>query len=116
MQDSGVRSDQVSQVRGYADQRLRLPKDPLDPSNRRISLIVQYIDGQPLQNPIPANLGKEEKATTIAAASAKDQTATLVKGEPPPPAAAKTVQPLPAPAKPQAKSSTKGWLWKLRPH
>jgi chemotaxis protein MotB len=116
MQDSGVRSDQVSQVRGYADQRLRIPKDPLDPSNRRISLIVQYIDGQPLQNPIPANLGKEEKTTTLAAASAKDQTATLVKGEPPPPAAAKTVQPLPAPAKPQAKSSTKGWLWKLRSH
>ncbi len=42
MQSLGVRSDQVSQVRGFADQRLRLPKDPMNPSNRRISLIVQY--------------------------------------------------------------------------
>jgi chemotaxis protein MotB len=43
MQQSGVRADQVSQVRGFADQRLRTPKDPLDPANRRISIIVQYI-------------------------------------------------------------------------
>ena len=43
MQQSGVRADQVSQVRGFADQRLRNPKDPLDASNRRISIIVQYL-------------------------------------------------------------------------
>jgi chemotaxis protein MotB len=43
MQDEGVRGDQVSQVRGFADQRLRLPATPEDPSNRRISLIVQYV-------------------------------------------------------------------------
>jgi chemotaxis protein MotB len=44
MQQNGVRDDQVSQVRGYADQRLRTPSDPTDPSNRRISVIVQYIE------------------------------------------------------------------------
>jgi chemotaxis protein MotB len=44
MQQKGVRGDQVSQVRGYADQRLRNLKDSLDPSNRRISLIVQYLE------------------------------------------------------------------------
>jgi chemotaxis protein MotB len=43
MQSSGLRADQVTQVRGFADQRLRKPDAPLDPSNRRISLIVQYI-------------------------------------------------------------------------
>jgi chemotaxis protein MotB len=43
MQANGIRSDQVTQVRGFADQRLRKPNAPLDPSNRRISLIVQYI-------------------------------------------------------------------------
>jgi chemotaxis protein MotB len=43
MQQAGLRGDQVTQVRGYADQRLRKPDDPLDPSNRRISLIVQYV-------------------------------------------------------------------------
>jgi chemotaxis protein MotB len=42
MQDEGIRLDQVSQVRGFADQRLRLPSKPDDPSNRRVSLIVQY--------------------------------------------------------------------------
>jgi len=43
MQANGVRSDQVNQVRGFADQRLRKPDSPLDPANRRISLIVQYL-------------------------------------------------------------------------
>ncbi len=44
MQQSGLRHDQVSQVRGYADQRLRKPENPTDPSNRRISVIVQYLE------------------------------------------------------------------------
>jgi len=44
MQQNGVRSDQVAQVRGYADQRLRTPADPFAPSNRRISVIVQYLE------------------------------------------------------------------------
>jgi chemotaxis protein MotB len=42
MQESGLGPKQVSQVRGYADQRLRKVADPEDPSNRRISVIVQY--------------------------------------------------------------------------
>jgi chemotaxis protein MotB len=43
MQNEGLRPAQVSEVRGYADQHLRVPQNPLDPSNRRISLIVQYL-------------------------------------------------------------------------
>ena len=43
VQANGIRPDQVTQVRGFADQRLRKLDDPLDPSNRRISLIVQYV-------------------------------------------------------------------------
>ena len=43
MQANGIRLDQVTQVRGFADQRLRKPDAPLDPANRRISLIVQYL-------------------------------------------------------------------------
>ena len=43
MQQAGLRPDQVSQVRGFADQRLRNTAAPLDASNRRISIIVQYI-------------------------------------------------------------------------
>jgi len=44
MQSNGLRAKQVSQVRGYADERLRKIDDPFDPSNRRISVIVQYLD------------------------------------------------------------------------
>lgn len=43
MQANGIRIDQVTQVRGFADQRLRKPDSPLDPANRRISVIVQYV-------------------------------------------------------------------------
>ena len=42
MMQNGFRDDQVTQVRGFADQRLRKPDAPLDSLNRRISLIVQY--------------------------------------------------------------------------
>ncbi|MGA7366155.1 MAG: flagellar motor protein MotB [Candidatus Sulfotelmatobacter sp.] len=43
MQSNGIGANQVTQVRGFADQRLRKLDSPLDPANRRISLIVQYI-------------------------------------------------------------------------
>ena len=44
MERTGLRSAQVSQVRGFADRQLRVPSEPLDPSNRRISVIVHYLD------------------------------------------------------------------------
>jgi chemotaxis protein MotB len=44
LQQDGVGQTQISQVRGYADQLLRVKNDPLDPSNRRISLIVQWVE------------------------------------------------------------------------
>ncbi len=43
MSASGLRPNQVTQVRGFADQRLRIPSDPTNPSNRRISVIVQNL-------------------------------------------------------------------------
>jgi chemotaxis protein MotB len=43
MQRDGLGPNQVSQVRGFADQELRKKEEPLDPSNRRITLIVQFI-------------------------------------------------------------------------
>lgn len=42
MQQEGLRPDQVVQVRGFADQQLRRPEAPQDPSNRRVSVIVRY--------------------------------------------------------------------------
>jgi chemotaxis protein MotB len=60
MQENGVREDQVKQVRGFADQRLRKPDAPLDPSNRRISVIVLYLDKTPEE--IKAGEAKDAKA------------------------------------------------------
>lgn len=62
MQQDGLGSHQVAQVRGFADQLLRKPNDPLDPSNRRISLIVQYTDSQDAeQNKIKSAVENAEK-------------------------------------------------------
>jgi chemotaxis protein MotB len=41
MQEDGLRPNQVSQVRGFADQRLLLRDDPTNAKNRRISIIVR---------------------------------------------------------------------------
>jgi chemotaxis protein MotB len=60
LQASGLRSDQISQVRGYADQKLRVPGNPLEPSNRRISLIVQYIVKDDDEAPVSTSDAKPE--------------------------------------------------------
>jgi len=44
MEAHGLRPEQVQQVRGYADRQLRHPDDPEHASNRRISVIVQYLE------------------------------------------------------------------------
>jgi chemotaxis protein MotB len=61
MQTSGLKASQVTQVRGFADQRLRIPENPKDPSNRRVSIIVQYNPAMALQ---------EEKAASARPGSA----------------------------------------------
>jgi chemotaxis protein MotB len=43
MEIKGVRSDQIAQVRGFADRNLRNPKQPFDSSNRRVTIIIQYV-------------------------------------------------------------------------
>ncbi len=84
LQQFGVRSDQVTQVRGYADQLLRIKANPADPSNRRISILVKNV---------------EEPAASAQAAKMFDGATPAV-----PPAAASAA---PAPPPPvQAKPST----------
>jgi chemotaxis protein MotB len=65
MQQNGLGPRQVSQVRGYADQHLRKPKNPEDAANRRISLVVQYLmkpeeDEKPPANKTAAAVPKPE--------------------------------------------------------
>ena len=55
LQQDGVRPDQVTQVRGYADQLLRNKSNPADPANRRISVLVQNED-EPASGPSAAKV------------------------------------------------------------
>ncbi len=67
MQEHGVRDDQVAQVRGFADQSLRDPGHPDDPSNRRVTLIIQY------QKQEPGAAAAAATAAAAAAAAAKEE-------------------------------------------
>ena len=64
MQAHGIRSDQIRQVRGFADQNLRKPEAPLDPANRRISVIVQYIVKHDDDEPPKAATAEAERQPT----------------------------------------------------
>jgi chemotaxis protein MotB len=97
LQQDGVRGNQVTQVRGYADQLLRVKTNPYDPSNRRVSILVKNDNGvpakisggEPIKAPGPAAQGKPEGSGKPASAPPAAQAA--------PPAA-------PAVTKPQASS------------
>jgi chemotaxis protein MotB len=119
MEANGLRPDQVGQVRGYADRQLRHPEDPTSASNRRISVIVQYLAGA------KAAAAREAEAKAKAAeggahggeaahGEAKTEAKTESKGEPKSPPAAenkaapkaesKAAPPVPAQAAPKAES------------
>lgn len=106
LQQDGVGKSQISQVRGYADQMLRVKNDPLDPTNRRISLIVQWVELKaPAANEEQA--GKEEPHKAAAAPQ----------GEKPPegkPAVA-LVKPADSAASPAAKPGVLDNLKKILP-
>jgi chemotaxis protein MotB len=55
MQENGMREDQVTQVRGFADQSPRVPNHPDDPSNRRVTLVIMYQAAKP-STPLPSDL------------------------------------------------------------
>jgi chemotaxis protein MotB len=58
MVQDGLRLTQVSEVRGYADQDLRDKAHPNAPANRRVSVIVKYLDEQKtLKIPLPPEVG-----------------------------------------------------------
>ena len=41
LSEKGLRKDQVQEVTGFADQRLRRPNNPMDYSNRRVSILIK---------------------------------------------------------------------------
>jgi chemotaxis protein MotB len=64
MQSSGVRRNQIAQVRGYADQNLLKPQQPNDASNRRVTLIIHH-DGNPAALPGFASSGSLPAGMTL---------------------------------------------------
>jgi chemotaxis protein MotB len=71
MQSSGISPGQVAEVRGLADQLLRTPDHPEDPSNRRITLIVSPNVLPALSNaskPVPPVAQTNQRGTTKAGA------------------------------------------------
>jgi len=57
MEKNGLRPEQVVQVRGFADRKLRKPKQPDDASNRRITVIIQYVSHAPAPGAIMSSTG-----------------------------------------------------------
>ena len=69
LEESGLRKNQIVQVRGFADRRLRVPDKPLDFSNRRVSILVasHLLDGKAKQ---PAGTGPGTVHTEVVPQSA----------------------------------------------
>jgi chemotaxis protein MotB len=83
MQANGIRLEQVAQVRGYADRQLRHPDDPEGASNRRISVIVQYLTPPPGAQPEKAEGEKAEGEKASQESEAKPGEAKTAEKPPP---------------------------------
>lgn len=94
LQQAGVRSDQVTQVRGYADQLLRVKNDPFDPSNRRISILVKNTEA------VIPNLPGSKVVDSSKDAPTPKSAASPPVSPPNPHPASQPVNPAPAPAAP----------------
>jgi chemotaxis protein MotB len=126
LQQDGVRSDQVTQVRGYADQLLRVKNNPTDPSNRRISILVKNQEGPmpdlkgasvvggPIATPQPKTPGSPEAAPVktqspspapVGASQVGTKNTSAPASVPSPPTAAK-----PTASKPGLMTTIKGML------
>jgi chemotaxis protein MotB len=48
MEENGLRKNQISEVRGFADRKLKMPEKPFDYTNRRVSILMMPLkQGQP---------------------------------------------------------------------
>jgi chemotaxis protein MotB len=96
LQQGGVAEDHISQVRGYADQSLRVPSNPLDPSNRRVSLIVQWVEAtSTAAAQTPSASGNEPAKSDVPGASPQSSVSILL---PPNSSSAQTSDKAPKPA------------------
>ncbi|MEZ5316965.1 MAG: flagellar motor protein MotB [Vicinamibacterales bacterium] len=57
MVEHGLRTGQVHTVRGFADNDLRFPDAPLDPRNRRVSIVVRTQEARQLEVAVRNQMG-----------------------------------------------------------
>ncbi len=106
LQQDGVRTDQVTQVRGYADQLPRVTNNPFDPSNRRISILVKNSD--------IAAASQLQHAHVVGGTPRTAPSAAAPGAQAPPTAPAASAKPATTPAKPPAATPAKpGMFTKL---
>ena len=67
--ESGLRTDQISAVRGFADTELRVPSDSLDPRNRRVSIVVRSPSAREFERSLRERQTSTESITAAAAGS-----------------------------------------------
>jgi chemotaxis protein MotB len=64
LEENGLRKDQITEVRGYADRYLRQPDKPLDFSNRRVNILVALLkkegNEKKAASTVPAKPGNEK--------------------------------------------------------
>jgi chemotaxis protein MotB len=67
LQDGGLASARLTEVRGYADRHPKIPDNPLDPRNRRISVLLPYqeIPFDSLKIPGLMSMRRSERRTDI---------------------------------------------------
>ena len=117
LQLDGVGKSQISQVRGYADQLLRVKNDPMDPTNRRISLIVQWLQAPATPTAQEGQSGKTEQGAETKEGSSKETASATAKSAGAKAATSSTVPGPTAgiPATPAAKAGLLDGLKKMLP-
>ncbi len=88
MQATGLRPAQIGTVRGFADRDLRVPADPLDPRNRRVSIVVRSQAAVDLERSVRARQTSADAVSAVAGGMGPKELApapgTVVAPVPPP--------------------------------
>jgi chemotaxis protein MotB len=57
LEAAGLHPNRIVEVRGHADRQLRNPENPLDPRNRRITIVLPFLTAEPDQPTIVVPAG-----------------------------------------------------------
>jgi hypothetical protein len=69
---NGLNAPQVAAVRGFADRDLRMPADPLNAKNRRVSIVVRSQSAVDLERSVRARQTSPEAVAAVAGGMGPD--------------------------------------------